>query len=113
MSVDSSSTTTQPAASGLIEKLINFNTTAWGLVAGIIVLAWIFYLYYRAKQQPQIDKCFQAMLAGGGIPSGLKVCYLAFQLSIDGIETLYIFLGGLAVIWFSVNQLIDMQKLIK
>jgi len=81
------------------------------LLASFILgcVAVITLLVFRVTKHKSLDlpDAIVAFLTAAGIGGGIKVCVLAFNpiLVSLGSDRLYVFIGGLAVIWVSVQAL--------
>ena len=78
---------------------------------GLLGIAILFIAYTRKKRQkPSLAEGLVVFLTSSAIPAGLKVCVLAFDkatiVNVTDNERLYIFVGGLAVIWVSVDAVL-------
>lgn len=60
------------------------------------------------KLAPKLSEAAVLLLSSAGFISGIKVALLAFDPAITGIdnERLYIFLGGIALMWVSIETVI-------
>ena len=77
-----------------------------------VVLSTIFifiYLYIKLRNGGRglsLGDAVALFLSGSGISAGIKVCYLglyAAQNTVIGDERVYVILGGLSVIWVSIE----------
>ncbi len=74
-------------------------------VAGIAALVWI--SLYHARVKPCLTDAVVVFLTSAGLVAGIKVCVLALNPAVlTGVENerVYVFLGGLSVIWVSVDS---------
>lgn len=80
----------------------------FGIVVGsLLTLAYMGVAFAR-KGKPQLHNVVILYLCAAGVAAGGKVCLLACQstvLQALNHERLYVFIGGLAVIWVSVISL--------
>ena len=83
---------------------------------GVISL-WVVRIVFRFRQQgsksmkfPQLAEGVTIFITSAAIYAGLKVCFLAFDpniLSLLRNDIVYIFLGGMAVVWVSMEATIN------
>jgi len=74
-------------------------------VAGIAALVWI--SLYHARVRPSLAEVVVVFLTSFGLVAGIKVCVLALNpviLTEVENERVYVFLGGIAVTWVSVDS---------
>lgn len=78
---------------------------ALGLL-GIVALFVVAVI--KKRQRPELSDGVIAFLAAAGISSGVKVCFLSLNPNVlQSIENerAYVFLGGLAVVWVSLDTI--------
>jgi len=83
------------------------------IVFGVVLI--VIYVYKTLRnphinKEPDLADGVVLFLSGAGISAGIKVCYIAIALDSNiciaiGNERTYIFLGGIAVIWVSVQTI--------
>jgi len=74
-------------------------------VAGIAALVWI--SLYHARARPSLAEAIVVFLTSFVLVAGIKVCVLALNPAIlteVENERVYVFLGGIAVIWVSIDS---------
>ena len=81
------------------------------LFLGLLGMAVLFGAYLLGKRQkPSLAEGLVAFLTSAAIPAGAKVCVLAFDtatiVNASDNERLYVFVGGLAVIWVSLDAVL-------
>jgi hypothetical protein len=94
---------------------VNSNIALYILIGvGIIISTVYFILCYHNKLKPAFPSIVTFFVSSVGINAGLKVCILTFdKIKITNLsenERIYIFIGGLAVIWASVTSIINAFK---
>ncbi len=81
-----------------------------GISAGVLcVLAYVLTTVRHQTRKVLLSDGVMLFLATSGIAAGIKVCTIALNRSLLTTlkeERTYIFLGGLAVIWVSVDTVI-------
>ena len=79
-----------------------------GVVFGVIgILALLCISLFKAKSKPSLAEGVVVFLTSAGLVAGIKVCILALNpdvLTEVENERIYVFLGGLAVIWVSIDS---------
>lgn len=77
-----------------------------GLLGILIFVAYTI----KKRKKPSLAKGLVIFLTSSAIPAGSKVCVLAFDtatiVNVSDNERLYICVGGLAVIWVSVDAVL-------
>ena len=82
----------------------------FGLLLGLLITVFHVISEIRKAKKPKLVNAIVFFLASAGIAAGFKVCILSIDpvISKEFAENrLYIFLGGLAVIWTSVEALLQ------
>ena len=83
----------------------------FGICLGVVGILILFMVRSKAKRlTPTLTEGGLVLLAGWAISRGVKVCVLTLSLSPGELgalqsERVYLFLGGIAVIWISVDVL--------
>jgi len=81
----------------------------FGVTLGLVLSFLSIYLGIKKKiDSPKLAHCVVLFLASTGVAAGFKVCILALmsaELQPLHDERLYVFLGGLAVIWASIETI--------
>nr|VFJ47416.1 MAG: hypothetical protein BECKFW1821A_GA0114235_101622 [Candidatus Kentron sp. FW] len=75
-------------------------------ILGIVALLWI--SIYFARSKPSLAEGVVVFITAAGLSAGVKVCVLSLNpevLTEVENERIYVFLGGLAVIWVSIDTL--------
>ena len=76
-----------------------------GVGLGLLGIAALFIATWRFNRpRPSLAEGLVVFLTFAAISAGIKVCLLSFDSQVKGLgdnERLYVFLGGLAVIWLS------------
>jgi hypothetical protein len=86
-------------------------SVAGGLLGvGLVAIAW-----WRAwrPSAPSLADATSAFLAGGAVPQGVRVCALAVSPDLPAALSdvaLYVFLGGVSLIWVSIDVLVQVSR---
>lgn len=79
--------------------------TIVGIGLGLLGILALFIATWKFNRpKPRLAEGLVVFLTCAAISAGVKVCLLSFDKQVIGIgdnERLYVFLGGLAVIWIS------------
>ena len=85
-----------------------------GLGAGCVGVAVYFVSCGFKKKAPSLGEVVDPFLAGTAIPAGLTVCKLAADAAViqclELDNRIFMFIGGFAVIWVSLANLIRLFK---
>ena len=100
--------------------LDNLSNPKFGIILGVIV--WLFYALYSwlktDQQNPNLSESVLIFLSSAGVVAGLNLFYIGLIKNtescqdIEGIQ-IYICIGGLAVIWASIETILPFFKKIK
>ena len=82
--------------------------TLWGITLGTVCV--VIYILVKRKKA-ELSEGVVLFLACAGIAAGVKVCKIALDpaLPLNG-DRLYVFLGGIAVIWVSGQTILERFK---
>ena len=85
------------------------------LIAGFIMFLCVIgvYLYFcivKSSQTPNLGDGVSLFLSSNGIAVGIKVAYLGLTVQLLANNQIYILLGGLAVIWVSIETILKTIK---
>ena len=78
------------------------------ILLGVLMTLIYVLIQARAHRKPYLSDGVVIFLSSAGIIAGIKVCGLSLDSSVFrsmGTERLYVFIGGLAVIWVSLQAL--------
>lgn len=94
---------------GRKEATMNRKYSIFGIILGLLGILALFYSNWKYNHSvPSIGEGLLVFLTCATIPAGFKVCCLSLDKKVRGIgdhERIFIFLGGLAVIWLSVETI--------
>jgi hypothetical protein len=89
-----------------------------GLSIGVLCTIAYICLSVSAKKNPDLKRAFELFIAAVGITAGVKICWyvgtghLGDSLKKAGVpladeDLVYFFLGGVALVWLSVDTIFD------
>jgi hypothetical protein len=86
-----------------------------GVFCGLLLIAVYIIQIFREPincKMPDLADGVVLFISGAAIAASIKVCYIAFDPAIPiGDERTYIVLGGVAVIWVSIQMLVKIIKI--
>lgn len=97
-----------------IPSLSNNSTVTFGIIIGCLLMGlYIFICWKKKTKNLELGDAVVILLSGAGISAGFRICFLSFNDAIcqaNSIERTYIFIGGLSVVWVSIQSIFKILK---
>lgn len=88
-----------------------------GVVAGVVtVAAYVLMCVFKYKTSPKLSEAVIIFICCCGLMAGIKLCYIVLTSDIFKnmkSDIVYIFVGGLAIIWVSFATIYGIFKTLK
>lgn len=90
--------------------VIQLNFVLASIIIGLIVAGVYAFSQARIKRFPKLTNMVVLFMSSGGVTAGVKMCFLAYSSTILNIfieDSLYIFIGGIAVVYVSIQAILQ------
>lgn len=81
-----------------------------GVFLGVLFILIYIFTIFNIEKIPELADAVILFLSGSAVSAGIKICYIALTASHSGEERSHIFIGGVAVIWVSIQTIIGIIK---